>query len=727
MYAVLNRLLQTSSIQKLSIWMVIGMACFVLYSNVYHPYFVSPSNGTSEDSSLNFVDIDETQLSYNDDVDGKSPRTKVRLETAPPLPSYLSVCTVMKNEASYIDEWIHFHMLAGVERFFIYNDNSTDQSVDILKDYVKAGWVVLENAKILYDKKTGRSMTKLSSYKHCLEKYGHHTRWMTFIDMSEFLFSPGENKLPTTLSDFENFPAVHVRSVIFGSSGHLTKPNGFVIENYLYRAPLMKDNSKDVLFNIKSIVHPGRTKLCDLDDPVLCSFPFCFEGVNKTEEILTEEHTLYPVNENMKKILIPSPKGLSTIDRLRVNVYRKSYEEYLSQKKQHGKVEECDAKFLKLGRIWKEVDVNDEKDVTVLSLLDELKTDLGFPADQKVPIPPIESHISYTNNIVASPSGEYKAVSPSQRFTVLLLSTGGSAGSYLAHILNVMNSNTIQKPSVLQNLQKELTLQQVGDPNQLSLGFDISLQSVFQRSFFAELGTVILRKIHFSTRSDLDYLLPTNFPEIVKTDPLPLFGYLYDARLPVFAPLWRELIGDKKTVCVVLNTNPEILSGHYKKGYPSSDPQKSSPVNDLLISWEKYTTASLKACQGVPTIIVHESELIENPYKAILRLHYNLVNTISEGNDERIGVKLLSEHSLILETNDWCDLNQHLNLPFCYYVQGEYNIFSYYEKSKDIPFGSVSKHIKDLYSEIESGFVFKHNFGNYDDPTFAQDEKKIAF
>ena len=36
----------------------------------------------------------------------------------------VSLCTIFKNEAPYLKEWIEFNHLIGVEHFFLYNNNS---------------------------------------------------------------------------------------------------------------------------------------------------------------------------------------------------------------------------------------------------------------------------------------------------------------------------------------------------------------------------------------------------------------------------------------------------------------------------------------------------------------------------------------------------------------------------------------------------------------------------
>lgn len=36
------------------------------------------------------------------------------------------ICTSVRNEAPYIQEWLEFHLLVGATKFVIYNDRSTD-------------------------------------------------------------------------------------------------------------------------------------------------------------------------------------------------------------------------------------------------------------------------------------------------------------------------------------------------------------------------------------------------------------------------------------------------------------------------------------------------------------------------------------------------------------------------------------------------------------------------
>ena len=94
------------------------------------------------------------------------------------------------------------------------------------------------------------------AYEHCLREHGRQSRWIAFIDLDEFLFSPTGKPLPEVLPDYEQWPAVAVNWATFGTSGHRTPPPGLTIENYLRRAADQTETKEYV----KCIVDPSRTR-----------------------------------------------------------------------------------------------------------------------------------------------------------------------------------------------------------------------------------------------------------------------------------------------------------------------------------------------------------------------------------------------------------------------------------------------------------------------------------
>ncbi|MGH2978165.1 MAG: glycosyltransferase family 92 protein [Solirubrobacterales bacterium] len=164
---------------------------------------------------------------------------------APQRPPHLSVCAIYRDEAPYLREWIEFHRLVGVERFFLYNNDSQDAHRAELAPYVDEGVVELRDWPFFPG--------QLTAYEDCLKRHRDDARWIAFIDLDEFLFSPTGRPVSEVLAAFDRWPGVVVNWAVFGTSGHLTPPAGLVIENYVQRSGGQGYNCQ-----VKSIVDPRR-------------------------------------------------------------------------------------------------------------------------------------------------------------------------------------------------------------------------------------------------------------------------------------------------------------------------------------------------------------------------------------------------------------------------------------------------------------------------------------
>jgi hypothetical protein len=162
---------------------------------------------------------------------------------------YLSVCAIYRNEASYLREWIEFHRLVGVERFYLYDNESTDEHLQVLEPYLREGTVVVHDWP--------GAAAQLSAYADCLERYRNDSRWIAFIDLDEFLFSPTGRPVPDVLSDHEGEVGVVVNSTLFGPSGHRTRPKGFVTENYLFQLGSHRTRIVKTIADPRAAVQPG--------------------------------------------------------------------------------------------------------------------------------------------------------------------------------------------------------------------------------------------------------------------------------------------------------------------------------------------------------------------------------------------------------------------------------------------------------------------------------------
>lgn len=210
----------------------------------------------------------------------------------------LAIGAITKNEGPYIKEWIDYHILVGVQKFYIYDNESTDETAKILKPYIKKG--IVEYVYFPGSRMQNAAFIDIIN-KHCEE-----TRWLAPIDLDEFLVPVKHKSLPEFLHTLPGNAACVIASwVLYGSSGHKTKPEGLIIENYKYR--------RKKPAGCKSIINP---RLIVQQTNAHVNF---FAG--------------YIVDCNGKKLgRIDQSNNPPSIELLRCNHYKtKSYQEYVER------------------------------------------------------------------------------------------------------------------------------------------------------------------------------------------------------------------------------------------------------------------------------------------------------------------------------------------------------------------------------------------------------------
>jgi len=170
--------------------------------------------------------------------------------------TYLSVCAVYRDEAPNLREWIEFHRLMGAERFYLYDNRSTDDHREVLAPYVDEGLVVAyEWPAVLPPNVVVGEATQTATYEHCILNHREDSRWIAFLDLDEFMFSPTGAKLTEMLPEYERWPGVGVNWAQFGTSGHRVRPDGLVLESYVRRTDAFGYNRA-----IKCVVDPRRVR-----------------------------------------------------------------------------------------------------------------------------------------------------------------------------------------------------------------------------------------------------------------------------------------------------------------------------------------------------------------------------------------------------------------------------------------------------------------------------------
>lgn len=150
---------------------------------------------------------------------------KIRHPYYVPKKYNVSICAIFKDEGQYLKEWIEYHILIGVEHFYLYNNNSSDNYNVVLHDYIIDGSVTLIDWPY--------NQAQMEAYRDCIEKYRSESNWIGFIDIDEFVVPRKQNTITELLDDYRIYPAVLLYWRLFGSSGKIDrKRDGLVTEDF---------------------------------------------------------------------------------------------------------------------------------------------------------------------------------------------------------------------------------------------------------------------------------------------------------------------------------------------------------------------------------------------------------------------------------------------------------------------------------------------------------------
>ncbi|XP_054810006.1 glycosyltransferase family 92 protein RCOM_0530710-like [Prosopis cineraria] len=159
----------------------------------------------------------------------------------------LCVCTMVWNQASALKEWIMYHSWLGVERWFIYDNNSDDDIENVIDDLNLEGYNV---SRMIWP----WIKTQEAGFSHCALRSKQECNWVGFFDVDEFFFLKNrghQNALKSLISNFSSSSELaEIRTAChnFGPSELTSLPKRGVTTEYTCR---MKNSERH-----KSIVKP---------------------------------------------------------------------------------------------------------------------------------------------------------------------------------------------------------------------------------------------------------------------------------------------------------------------------------------------------------------------------------------------------------------------------------------------------------------------------------------
>jgi hypothetical protein len=255
------------------------------------------------------------------------------------------IVAIAKNESEYIREWIAFHKLIGIDKIFLYDNDSDDGMIDTIVDYIDSGFV--EVIHISGNKQ------QFNAYNDAIKRFRRDCRYMAFIDCDEYLL-PSERgcDIAELLDSFvkDKFYAggVAVNWRMFGSSGYEKKPEGLCIEKFIWRS------------NIKT--GPGNR---------------CIKTIVRSDAVKRFSHAHFPIYKygycNVNQYGVPVPGYMNEPeeqDQLIINHYFTKSKEQWIKRRSLGK---ADTKGLRTIAEFETHDINEELDMSAASYADEVK------------------------------------------------------------------------------------------------------------------------------------------------------------------------------------------------------------------------------------------------------------------------------------------------------------------------------------------------------------------
>ncbi|KAK7338441.1 hypothetical protein VNO77_19051 [Canavalia gladiata] len=157
----------------------------------------------------------------------------------------LCVCTMLHNQARFMKEWVMYHTKIGVQRWFIYDNNSDDDIHNVITFLRSIGYNITQH---LWPWVKAQE----AGFAHCALRARASCKWVGFIDVDEFFNVKVKGGLRRVIRQYDrlgdNVREIRTPCYSFGPSGLREIPKEGVMVGYTCR---LRERERH-----KSIVRP---------------------------------------------------------------------------------------------------------------------------------------------------------------------------------------------------------------------------------------------------------------------------------------------------------------------------------------------------------------------------------------------------------------------------------------------------------------------------------------
>jgi hypothetical protein len=167
------------------------------------------------------------------------------------------IVAIFRNEHQYISEWIDYHLKAGVDHLYLY-DNGNDHW-ELIEPYSRFvtyhAWT--DEIALEFTKDRVKLSRQTGAYTHCIEQYKDEVEWLQLIDLDEFLVPLNSGSIKDEVPTGSKETVWRVPRINFGNSGSRERKVLGSIE-YYYRRERRPSHHKDLgrVSRVKKIKGP---------------------------------------------------------------------------------------------------------------------------------------------------------------------------------------------------------------------------------------------------------------------------------------------------------------------------------------------------------------------------------------------------------------------------------------------------------------------------------------
>jgi hypothetical protein len=199
------------------------------------------------------------------------------------FPTYLSILSLFKNEAAYLAEWIEYHLLVGVTRFWLFDNDSTDNPLSVLSPYIALGLVKLQ--------RWSGAGEQQQIYNFAIPFLRNQSFWVAVIDVDEFLVPVEGRSVPDIIRRFEAYNGIGLNWVLYSANGLALKDDRLVIERFRNHSDWNHPRNR----HTKTIVNPRRVLRCRVHSAVYPKGEFGVNVIGERLRGMTETPPLHKV------------------------------------------------------------------------------------------------------------------------------------------------------------------------------------------------------------------------------------------------------------------------------------------------------------------------------------------------------------------------------------------------------------------------------------------------